>query len=352
MKRIGIHPDWEQHGDELPQSYSARWKALAEARGFSVVDVDMFNLSPAEIEGLQAIMWRPGGTAKELRLAKIMIPVLEATKHISLYPNSKTLLCAGDKVFQKYLLEMAGIPAPRTEVFWKRSEAISFCQSSNYPFVCKLATGWQSENVALIRSKEEAEFLIDLMFHGGLTCLAEAQWVADTPKVLRRLRAAARVLRKGQRVNYPAYTLSGEANYFIWQEFLQGNEYDTRVMVSGNYAWAFRRFNRPGDFRASGSGLIDMRPENVDLRFVKLAFKVARRLDMQLVAIDGLYRGDEPVVAELALSFASWAQHAVPGHWWLRGDPDSGTIEWSDDKLRVEDTVFLNLMERTERGAS
>lgn len=48
-----------------------------------------------------------------------------------------------------------------------------------------------------------------------------------------------------------------EKKYILFQEYLPDNEFDTRVTVIGNRAFAFRRFNRKKDFKASGSGEID-----------------------------------------------------------------------------------------------
>ena len=66
--------------------------------------------------------------------------------------------------------------------------------------------------------------------------------------------------------------------YALFQQWLPGNEFDTRITVIGNRAFGFRRFNRQGDFRASGSGNLDWDPVQVDPAFVQLAFRIAKRL--------------------------------------------------------------------------
>src|SRR5690606_15154424 len=47
-----------------------------------------------------------------------------------------------------------------------------------------------------------------------------------------------------------------EKGYLYFQEFMPKNEFDTRLIVIGNRCFGIRRYNRTGDFRASGSGLI------------------------------------------------------------------------------------------------
>ena len=115
--------------------------------------------------------------------------------------------------------------------------------------------------------------------------------------------------------------------YLYLQEFLADNAYDTRVTVIGNRAFAFRRFNRDGDFRASGSGKISWEPAAIDPAIVRLAFRIAAALGTQSIAIDGLYRGDEVVAGEISYTFAAWAIAArtsprtawrlLPGAAWL-----------------------------------
>ena len=122
------------------------------------------------------------------------------------------------------------------------------------------------------------------------------------------------------------------------------NAFDTRVTVVGRPAYAFRRFNRPEDFRASGSGRIDWNQQGQDEGFVRLAFQTAQALRRQSCAIDGLYRRGERVVSEISYTYASWAVDQCPGHWELEGDPGSGRLEWVAGQMWPEEAqidVFL-----------
>ena len=131
-----------------------------------------------------------------------------------------------------------------------------------------------------------------------------------------------------------------QRGYFYVQEFLPGNEFDTRITVIGNRAFAFRRMNRLGDFRASGSGRIDWTPEEIDLDAVRLAYRVARQLDTQSIAVDVLRRRGEAVINEISYTYASWAVRDCPGHWRLHGAPDTGRLFWVQGSTRPEDAIF------------
>ncbi|HEV2125687.1 MAG TPA: hypothetical protein VGW38_23280, partial [Chloroflexota bacterium] len=104
---------------------------------------------------------------------------------------------------------------------------------------------------------------------------------------------------------------------------MPGNEFDTRVTIIGDWAFAFRRFNRPNHFRASGSGRIDWDSAQIAPGAVRLSFRVARRLQSECMAVDVLRRGEEYVINEISYTFASWAVRDCPGHWVL--DEGSGT---------------------------
>jgi hypothetical protein len=137
-------------------------------------------------------------------------------------------------------------------------------------------------------------------------------------------------------------------NYVLFQEFMPGNAHDTRVTVVGDRAFAYRRFNRPNDFRASGSGNFNTRPSEVDPEFVRLAFRVARELRLQSVAIDGLYRGTEHVVGEISYAYVSWMVQSCPGQW-------DDNLRWHEGQLWPEQQqtkLMLRLLdERSTRSS-
>ena len=134
-----------------------------------------------------------------------------------------------------------------------------------------------------------------------------------------------------------------QKNYALFQEFLPGNEFDTRVTVIGDRAFAFRRFNRPNDFRASGSGNLQHDPSAVDLRCVSAAFAAAQRLKSQSMAFDFLFRGEgqEPVVVEVSYCYADWAVERCPGHWDSR-------LNWHEGHLWPEEAHVEDFLKRVE----
>jgi glutathione synthase/RimK-type ligase-like ATP-grasp enzyme len=274
-------------------------------------------------------MWRYGFGDNERRFAKRLLPAIEHGLSIPVFPNWETSWHFEDKITQGYLLEAAGIRSPTTWTFWERDDALEFCRAASYPFVAKLTAGIRSNNVVLVHDRAQAERLISRMFGAGvetfhLPQVGIRQRIGRT-KLIRRLRG---------RSTGASRTQSG---YFYAQEYLPGNAFDTRVTVIGNRAFAFRRFNREGDFRASGSGRISWEPSEIDLATLQLAFEVADKLQTQSVAIDGMRRGDTRLVGEISYTYAAWAIERCPGHW---ARDSLGRLRWVEGPLRAEDAIF------------
>jgi hypothetical protein len=79
---------------------------------------------------------------------------------------------------------------------------------------------------------------------------------------------------------------------------------------------------------------------------VRLAFEVAGKLQTQSVAIDGLRRGEERVIAEISYTYASWAVRDCPGHWRRR---DENALEWVPGSLMPEDAIFQDFVDEVRR---
>jgi len=69
------------------------------------------------------------------------------------------------------------------------------------------------------------------------------------------------------------------------QEFCRGNQGDVRIVVIGHRVMGFFRRNRPGDFRASGSGLIEYLAE-LDAPCVRIAYEISQQNDFESMSYD------------------------------------------------------------------
>jgi hypothetical protein len=337
MAKVAIYPDVIEAGGQR-MSFSERWAELARASGHHVRVIDP--RSPdivGQVVGCDAFMWRFHRRPAERLQGKRLVPAIKFGLGIPVYPDVVTCWYYDDKIAMHYLLNAVGIPTPRTRVCWRRTEAIEFCRSASYPLVLKLATGCASNNVRLVRTCAEAEEWSELLFDGGLLTMKKPR--LGPREVMRRLK---QVLPRPVRRFAPKTDGDLQSHYLLVQEFLPGNEFDTRITVIGNRAFGFRRFNRPGDFRASGSGRFDHDPTAIEEDAVRLAFRVAQRCGFQAVAVDILRHEGRPVLVEIGYDYVNWVVNACPGHWTIDGDADAGQLRWREGRTRSEDAIYTD----------
>ncbi len=348
MFRIAIQPDNQLLTSGRYQSFSDRWVEKLQEAGHEphLVDASRPDFCD-QVATCNGFMWWYAHLAFPRNFAKRVVPAVEHGFGIPVFPTWHTTWHFDDKIAQTYLLQAAGIPMPRTWVFWSQDEAIEFCRGANYPLVLKLSSGITSENVRLLRDFGEARRWIKRMFGPGLTALGSPPLNGPTAAA-KRARDFLLPLLKGLSPR-PGSRTGLQKGYLLVQEFVPGNEFDTRVTVIGNRAFGFRRLNRPNDFRASGSGRIEFDPAAIDPESVRLAFKVARRLDTQSLAVDVLYQGGERVLTEISYYYEGWALHACPGHWELRGDAKGGRLDWVEGQIRPEDAILEDFLARLEQ---
>jgi hypothetical protein len=102
----------------------------------------------------------------------------------------------------------------------------------------------------------------------------------------------------------------------LFQKFLPNNLFDTRVSIIGERAFAFRRFNRENDFRASGSGRINYDINKIDLHSVEIAFNISNKLNFQSMAYDFLFNERKELeICEVSYTYVDTAVYNCPGFW-------------------------------------
>jgi glutathione synthase/RimK-type ligase-like ATP-grasp enzyme len=349
MYRIGIQPDQIALRNGTVQSFSKRWEQRLREMGHEprMLDANRQEFFE-EVAACDGFMWTFTQTVYSRHFGRRVVAAVEHGMGMPVFPSWKTVWHFDDKISQYYLLRAAGIPTPRTWLFWFRHDAIDFCRTASYPLVIKLASGIMSQNVQLLQNFEEAEYWINRMFGAGLVTLQKPK-IDGLKGLQKRARNALRLLVKGLTPDPGPFT-EIQKGYLLLQEFMPGNEFDTRITVIGNRAFAFRRFNRPNDFRASGSGRIDWDHTKVDPQLLRLAFKAKRTLQSQSLAVDGMYRNGEPVIVEISYIYDTWAVEACPGHWEVAEDDTEATdLKWVEGRMWPEHAIlddFLALLDK------
>ncbi|MCE5271199.1 hypothetical protein LLH00_07935 [bacterium] len=284
-------------------------------------------LSPSDpsllerVRGLDLFIARWGLYDHDRQLVRSLLPAVEEQLGVKCFPDRATCWHYDDKIGQWYLMQARGFPMVDTRVFWERRAALGWLErEAEYPQVFKLTGGAGSQNVLLVRDAAQGKRLVRRMFGRGILpggFLPGGVRLAHFNLYRELRRAGGDMLRRLRGLDASPWWVC-QKNYALFQRFLPGNEWDTRVTVIGGRAFAFRRLVRPGDFRASGSGRIDYDPAGVDPLCVQIALRASRELGFQSMAYDFLFDpAGGPCFCEISYTYVSRAVYDCPG-WWDR----------------------------------
>lgn len=256
------------------------------------------------IDGIELFVFKWGHDHHSRQIAESILPIIE-NAGIKCFPNYNTCWHYDDKLKQYLLLKKNGFPVVDSYVFWDKQTALNWITNhKEFPLVFKLRNGAGSLSVFLVGTKKKAEKLINRMFGRGV-----AQDSISFRHLLKTLNFDFKKVFRYYAINFRNKYLKKEKlaywirhkNYVYFQRFMPNNQYDTRVTTAGMRAHAFRRFNRPNDFRASGSNKWDISPENIDLRMIKIALDVSKHFGFQAMAYDFVYDENmEPKIVEMS----------------------------------------------------
>jgi hypothetical protein len=334
---IGIHHN--------PGSFSDRWLELCRLRSlpFKTVDCRASDVVQ-QCSGLTALLWHwSHNDLGEQLIARQVLAALRATGLV-VFPTAESCRLYNDKIAQKYALEVIGAPLVPTWVFVERTQAEDWIARASWPKVFKLRCGAGSNNVRLVRSRRAARALCARAFGAGFCpepgyfrdlktrTRNAASWTLRWQKLRRAPRTFLSVRQRRR-------SMSRQRGYVYFQEFLPDNPFDTRVTVIGERVFGFRRMNRAGDFRASGSGRVLYEPDEIDPRALKIGLEVARRLGSRSLALDFLRDTEgRPRITELSYCYVADAVHACPGHW-------DRHLVWRPGQVWPQDAILDDLLE-------
>lgn len=324
-------------------SFSERWVQYCQENNIDYKIVDALDSDIiSQIEDCEYFLWHYSQAIYEdMMVARKLLSAIEE-KGIKVYPDTKTSWHFDDKVSQKYLLEAINAPLVNSYVFYNKSYAINWFSQTSYPKVFKLKGGAGAENVQLIKSKKEALKLVRKAFGRGFNQFNKWNFLKERYNGFINGKNGILDIFKGiiRLFFTPKFgrLQPKEKGYIYVQDFIANNNFDTRVVViGGKWAAAEKRFVRKNDFRASGSGLYTY--ENIDVKIIKLAFEVSKKLNMQSVAFDFIYNKNEPLIIEMSYCFGTGGIKNVPGYW-------DDNLKWYNEKFDPEVLILKYLINK------
>lgn len=312
-------------------SFSERWITYCKANqiGYKLVDCYKPDIIH-QLEDYQALMWHfHHASPRDVLFAKQLLYSVKASGK-NVFPDYQTVWHFDDKLGQKYLLEAIGAPLVPTYVFYDKDTALEWAAKTTFPKVFKLRGGAGSANVKLAKTRNEAVKLIRIAFGKGFSNYDACGSLKERWRKWTLGKTSITDLVKGiVRFVYPppfAKVLGKEIGYIYFQDYIPDNDYDIRVIVIGDKAFAIKRMVRKNDFRASGSGNILYEKENFDDNTIRLAFDVHNKLKSQCTAMDFVYDNGQPKIVEISYGFVKEGYDACTGYW----DKD---LNWHEGKF-------------------
>lgn len=322
--------------------FSKRWIAYCERENIPYKIVDAFRSDIIDqMKDCDALMWHHHhGHFKDVLAARKILFALEHAG-VKVFPDFRTGWHFDDKVAQKYLLEAIGAPLVPSYVFYDKKEAVTWAKNTDYPKVFKLKGGAGSANVKLVRNRRQAEKLIRKAFGRGFPQFD--RW-GNLRERIRRYRDGQDSLigiakGLGRLVIPTQYSKmqNREKGYVYFQDFIPENDYDIRIIIIGDRAFGVKRMVRKNDFRASGSDIKRFEKEEIDIKYVKLAFDLNEKLKSQSIAFDFILKENTPVLVEISYGFSVEFYDPCPGYW----DHD---LQWHEDKFTPQEWMVEELI--------
>lgn len=325
-------------------SFSERWIDYCVEKGIDYKVVDSFEEDIInQVKDCDIFMWHfHHAIFKDSLLARTVLLSLEHSG-MAVYPNFRTAWHFDDKVSQKYLLEAVGAPLVPSYVFYDKGEALNWAKTTTYPKVFKLSKGAGSANVKLAKTENDASGFINQAFGDGFKAYDRISIFKDRvkskPSLVNIGKATFRLIHPAQSAAEFSKKQPPERYYAYFQDFIENDGFDVRVVVIDDKAVALKRLVRDNDFRASGSGKLIFENENIDKRYIEEAFKLAKKVKMTSLAIDFIHsKNDDIYIVEISYGFPMLNFLDGSAGFW---DKD---LNWHQEKFNLQAWIIDSLL--------
>jgi len=338
--KLGIHQ---------PSVFSSRWiayckKNSVEYKVVNALDNDIIH----QLQDCDALMWHYSHVDYRHKLAAKSILFALEQAGFKVFPDFNTAWHFDDKVAQKYLLEAIDAPLVPSYVFYDKRTAIEWANKTTYPKVFKLKGGAGASNVSLVRTRQAAIKKINKAFGKGFAQFNRVGYIKERYTKMKSGKDNLQgVMKSVGRLFIPtefAKMQGREKGYAYFQEFIENDGFDIRVVVVGNNAVALKRLVRENDFRASGSGNIVYENAEIDKRYIEIAFNAAKKMKSKSLAIDLIHsKNDEILIVEISYGFPTKNFLEGAGGYW------TSDIKWHEGGFNPQEWMVEQVLDEINR---
>ncbi len=169
--------------------------------------------------------------------------------HVDLYENKR---------LEAYICKAKRLPFVPTYVSHSKADARELVHELRYPVVSKIVPASASMGVELVRDETRARAIVEEAF---------SQTGRKTHNVVFR-----------------------QKNYVYFQDFVQNDGYDLRVIVVGSWLFGYYRRALAGDFRASGMNQVEKR--DLPSEAMQIALRLNQIIKSSMLVVDMVHGTD------------------------------------------------------------
>ena len=334
-------------------SFSDRWIAYCEKKNIDYKIVNAFDSDVVEqVKDCDVFMWHHHqGIFEDVIAAKKILFALEQAGKL-VFPNFRTGWFFDDKIAETYLLQAIGARIVPSYIFYNKKEALSWASKTSYPKVFKLKAGASGSNVRLVKTEQDARRFIRKAFGKGFKYFDGVDYFKERYRQFKSKRISIlSLLKSSLRLIIPtrfSKLVGREVGYVYFQEFIENEGFDTRVIVINGRAFAMKNIVRENDFRASNSGNFIFDKSEIDERCVKLAFDTQKRIGSQSMGFDIVIdKLGAPYIIEMGYGFIANIYDSCPGYW-------DENLTWHEEKFNPQEWMVQNLVDqiKAEKNAT
>ena len=287
----------------------------------------------SQLDRFNALIWPVQNyVLADIMEARSILHIAEQ-KGLKVFPDQNTIWHFDDKIAEMYALQSVNAPIPQSWVFYLLEDCLAWLEKDAvYPLVAKLRCGSGSNNVKLLKTREEAIRYARHMFGRGFdpspSLLYKAYSKAQSSRNLKTVITRIKRIPEFLNTRRHAKQLPVEKGYCYFQEFIPNDGYDLKVVVVGEKLSGFGRSVRKADFRASGGGSIIYKSELITEQIRESAYAAAKALGLQCMGFDYVVdkRTGSGKIVEMCYGFDFMVLAGANCYWNINGSRVNQTL--------------------------
>lgn len=255
LPTVGLVKDLDNYGVYVQKrSHWPKYERFLKNNNIPYSFFEIHNADWAEqAKKYDLIIYRPDISPSRMHEAESKLYFIEKHLNITCFPSYEEIWSYEDKVRSNYLLEKYKIPHVPTFTSNSKADTLKYIDCCTFPLISKISCGSVSRGVEMIKTKKQAEKLINKIFSGG---------------------------RKTYWSDYK------QKDYVYFQEFIEDAKFDLRIVIIGEKVFGYYRFAPKNDFRASGAGIYKYIVPELPVEAMKTALITKQAFGSTVLAVD------------------------------------------------------------------